>query len=345
MFKKILMVVLFCSLSFVKAGACRTFLGNCARVMRANSFRQQAAKFRTYCPKRSQLTRRQALELFGFSTEAQPTPAEIKKIYFTLAQRHHPDRPGGDTELIKKINAAKDALLAEDFAPEEACANVTAEQIRWQQQQGGEWKELATKYELQEVKWKNRVLAWHSDWAKNNAIVAAMAAIRVQKIAQMIQLFEWQQQDMLVKIKGIKESLKIEEEKLPEAKKRSEEAKIVSKEAYKKWLEASAAASVQGGEAKKVAEEVYKRWLELSAIATTQNIKLEATLRNIRAEKELLDDNEHYHKLLQIRLNSMKDELRYAQETADRLDRKAEVGVPYEKLRSVYESIKNACKF
>jgi curved DNA-binding protein CbpA len=38
------------------------------------------------------------------------TPEEIRKAYKTKALAHHPDREGGDTEAMKKVNAAYDIL-------------------------------------------------------------------------------------------------------------------------------------------------------------------------------------------------------------------------------------------
>lgn len=36
------------------------------------------------------------------------TPDQIKKAYRTLAQKHHPDKDGGDADAFQKVQSAYD---------------------------------------------------------------------------------------------------------------------------------------------------------------------------------------------------------------------------------------------
>lgn len=56
------------------------------------------------------MNRDEALRVLGIR-KRHPTDAEIKTAYKRAAMRHHPDR-GGDAELFKKLNPARDFLLS-----------------------------------------------------------------------------------------------------------------------------------------------------------------------------------------------------------------------------------------
>lgn len=52
--------------------------------------------------------REQPHEILGVAADA--SPEDIKRAYRRLVVKHHPDRPGGDAELIKKINDANEHM-------------------------------------------------------------------------------------------------------------------------------------------------------------------------------------------------------------------------------------------
>lgn len=44
------------------------------------------------------------------------TADEVRAAYKRLAMKHHPDRPGGDAEQFRRVQAAYDALRAKHVA-------------------------------------------------------------------------------------------------------------------------------------------------------------------------------------------------------------------------------------
>ncbi|MCB9493755.1 MAG: ankyrin repeat domain-containing protein [Epsilonproteobacteria bacterium] len=67
------------------------------------------------CKKREKRTARatgydHSLEVLGFEHGVKPTSGDIKKAYYRLAKRHHPDAPGGSEDMFKKVRAAYEHL-------------------------------------------------------------------------------------------------------------------------------------------------------------------------------------------------------------------------------------------
>lgn len=53
----------------------------------------------------------QPWQTLGLDT-SRPSREQVEEAYSRLAMKHHPDRPGGDTQTMARINAARDELLA-----------------------------------------------------------------------------------------------------------------------------------------------------------------------------------------------------------------------------------------
>ena len=56
------------------------------------------------------MTRTEALEVLGLTESA--TADDVNRAYRDLMKKVHPDMAGGSTYLAKKLNEAKDVLLA-----------------------------------------------------------------------------------------------------------------------------------------------------------------------------------------------------------------------------------------
>ncbi len=59
----------------------------------------------------------QALSVFGFPAGIRPSPDDLKRRYRELALKYHPDKPQGNTEEMKAINNAYEALQNYGAAP------------------------------------------------------------------------------------------------------------------------------------------------------------------------------------------------------------------------------------
>jgi hypothetical protein len=59
-------------------------------------------------------TMKEHKETLGFHTSPPKTKAEAKKGYRDAAMKHHPDRPGGNEEKMKKVNDAWDNYQKSD---------------------------------------------------------------------------------------------------------------------------------------------------------------------------------------------------------------------------------------
>lgn len=69
-------------------------------------------------------------EILGVAPEA--SLSQIKAAYRRLAQQHHPDRTGGDTEEFQRIKAAYETLVAtyKSFGPFDQIFTDTARELR-----------------------------------------------------------------------------------------------------------------------------------------------------------------------------------------------------------------------